>query len=700
MADGSDDLQAIADAKADKYGVPKSWFHSLIGKGEGGFKSPDATSPKGAKGPGQLMPATAEAMGVADPTDHEQNLDGAAKYAGQMWRRYHGDAKLAAAAYNAGPGNADKHGRNWDAYPQAHETKPYVERVSLPSADEVLESAKPLPSADDLLAEPTPKKPTPLQNAKAAPPKISAASSMMKPLSDIPGDIGHQFAEAGRSAERIALHPNAAEKFIPGVQGAELLGAGAAQLFSPITGAAEALIGRPVANVANAVNDKLHIMPGHQADPEAIGNAATMLIPGAGEVAEGNALARASKASGVGEHALAANAEAARALPKPNALKATVRGPETEHQAAVARLRADGIFPAAHQETGGVVQRMAESGKANPYTGPGVRASENASNDSLNRGFYNKVLKPIGERVADDVPVGNKGVAAVHDRLDKAYEEVLPKINILVDRDFMTGLKAIERRSATLGPADQAQFKAIIDQDVKTRFGSGDTVNGRTFKNTESALSRWARQLAPDVSKRPMIDLINDVSGLIRDKAAASAPPGVSDRLKNINRSWAMFTRLQDAATRRLTSGGVVSPTDILSAVKKGDRSVRKGSFADGDAMLQQFAQDADQVLSPRHGTSHTPEIQETNKLLSGRGIIGTALGGAAGGAHGGIEGALLGGALGAGADLALSRGTNALARRLLERGPPKAAMRNVTPPQRVIGGGAQAGAISDQSQR
>lgn len=84
---------------------------------------PDAVSPKGAIGLGQLMPATAAGLGV-DPTDLEQNVWGAAHYLRDRYEEF-GDWSLALAAYNAGPGAV----RHYGSVPPYEETQQYVKEV-------------------------------------------------------------------------------------------------------------------------------------------------------------------------------------------------------------------------------------------------------------------------------------------------------------------------------------------------------------------------------------------------------------------------------------------------------------------------------------------------------------------------------------------------------------------------------------------
>lgn len=113
----------MADAAADRYGLPRSLVRSVMAA-ESGFQ-PRAVSPKGAIGLMQLMPGTAQTLGI-DPQDPAQNVDGGTRYLRDLLLQYNGQLWHALAAYNAGPGAVDK---SPDGLPPYRETLQYVNRI-------------------------------------------------------------------------------------------------------------------------------------------------------------------------------------------------------------------------------------------------------------------------------------------------------------------------------------------------------------------------------------------------------------------------------------------------------------------------------------------------------------------------------------------------------------------------------------------
>lgn len=107
---------------ARETGLPIALIDAVI-RTESGYR-PRAVSRTGAQGLMQLMPATAQSVGVYDPFDPAQNILGGARYLRKLYDRF-GSIRLAVAAYNAGPGRVKKHG----GVPPFKETRRYVQAV-------------------------------------------------------------------------------------------------------------------------------------------------------------------------------------------------------------------------------------------------------------------------------------------------------------------------------------------------------------------------------------------------------------------------------------------------------------------------------------------------------------------------------------------------------------------------------------------
>ncbi|MEK8023080.1 MAG: lytic transglycosylase domain-containing protein [Candidatus Hydrogenedentota bacterium] len=123
-------LRPIIDQVAARYNIPPKLLES-VARRESSFNS-RAVSPKGAQGIMQIMPETQQLLGVTDPFDAGQSIDGGGRYLRMMLDRYNGDVRKALAAYNAGPGAVD----NYGGVPPYTETRNYVSRILADFGDE------------------------------------------------------------------------------------------------------------------------------------------------------------------------------------------------------------------------------------------------------------------------------------------------------------------------------------------------------------------------------------------------------------------------------------------------------------------------------------------------------------------------------------------------------------------------------------
>ncbi len=119
----TNDIDSLIEQYSAKNGLDSAFVKAVI-KQESGFQ-PNVTSHCGAMGLMQLMPATANSLGVKDAYDPEQNIAGGTKYLKGLLDRFGGDKSLALAAYNAGPNAVAK----YNGIPPYKETQNYVKNI-------------------------------------------------------------------------------------------------------------------------------------------------------------------------------------------------------------------------------------------------------------------------------------------------------------------------------------------------------------------------------------------------------------------------------------------------------------------------------------------------------------------------------------------------------------------------------------------
>ena len=117
------DIDELIATFSEKYDIDSDFIKAII-KQESGFNT-KATSKKGAMGLMQLMPKTAESLGVIDAYNPSENIEGGVKYLKGLLDKYDNNKELALAAYNAGPGAVKKYG----GIPPYKETQNYINAI-------------------------------------------------------------------------------------------------------------------------------------------------------------------------------------------------------------------------------------------------------------------------------------------------------------------------------------------------------------------------------------------------------------------------------------------------------------------------------------------------------------------------------------------------------------------------------------------
>jgi soluble lytic murein transglycosylase-like protein len=117
-------VDRLVEQTANRFQVDPELIRAVI-RVESNY-DPKAVSSKGAMGLMQLIPATAQRFGVANPFDPKQNLEGGVNYLRYLLELFGGDLSLSLAAYNAGEHSVQR----WGGIPAIPETQNYVRKVT------------------------------------------------------------------------------------------------------------------------------------------------------------------------------------------------------------------------------------------------------------------------------------------------------------------------------------------------------------------------------------------------------------------------------------------------------------------------------------------------------------------------------------------------------------------------------------------
>lgn len=276
----------------------------------------------------------------------------------------------------------------------------------------------------------------------------------------------------------------------------------------------------------------------------------------------------------------------------------------TEADVGQAALRDQGVLMTPGQMTGGYFKTAEDAISSIPLLGSWIKSGRAKSVKSFNEAVGNQALEPIGGKVTRG-SAGHDMVGEVAQKLGDGYDALLPKLQFTPGKDYWTDLQTIANRDVSVLPeTQQKQFLEIMRQ----RHGPPAPMDGQMFKNVEGELTKFAKQYgaSADPAQRGLGEALDNVVTAMRDQLARSNPAHAAE-LSRLNQGWAMYARIRAAASGA-TNEGIFTPANLLSAIRSQDKSVGKGAFAKGDALMQGFAEAGQKVLPSKLPTSGTVE--------------------------------------------------------------------------------------------
>lgn len=293
-------------------------------------------------------------------------------------------------------------------------------------------------------------------------------------------------------------------------------------------------------------------------------------------------------------------------------------------QPGVRELMSQGIVPTPGQILGGKTQGLEDMATSVPLIGGAIRESQRRAIEDFNKAALARAVQPLG--VKPPTGVGREAVGQVRDSLDRAYDDILPKVTFKPDQAFSDELGRITASAAEILPDPQLkQFTNILRNKLVNKIGNNDSVSGDVYQGIDSELRRIADGLVADKSfdSRELGTHLRQVLMATRENLVRNNPDQAS-RLSDINRGYANYARVRDASGAVGADEGVFTPAQLSRAVRAGDKSAGKGNFATGRALMQDLSDPAKAVLSSTYPDSGTAGRLGLMGLLVGAPMYGS----------------------------------------------------------------------------
>lgn len=294
------------------------------------------------------------------------------------------------------------------------------------------------------------------------------------------------------------------------------------------------------------------------------------------------------------------------------------------------------------QIAGGTLKRVEDAATSIPALGDMIKNAQHRGIEGLNLAVANRALAPIGETVPAGVAAGREAIAHAGDTLSDRYNALLPSLTIHADPQFGQDLQSLSSSLSNL-PAEHANLlEKFIKQNVLDKFDlKTGIMSGEAMKDAETALTqRIARyRKSPMPADQDMADGMETMRLSLRDLVARTNPQAATE-LSSLNKGWANLAIGEDAASRLGADDGMITPSQLASAVRSANNTVRKRGYARGEALMQDLSDAAKDRLPSKVPDSGSP-LRHVVELGVGAGVAKEAAMPAVG--HAMTVGALLG---------------------------------------------------------
>jgi hypothetical protein len=271
------------------------------------------------------------------------------------------------------------------------------------------------------------------------------------------------------------------------------------------------------------------------------------------------------------------------------------------------KLKDAGVNTTIGQRLGGMLAGAEEKLQSLPFAGDFISKAKNRSLESWNNATINKALDPIGQKVSG---AGHEAVKEAGDKLSAAITKGESMLGgFKVDNASINSLQTSVANATNLTQQGKNAINEMIGL-VKQNTSPNGSILAEGYNELNSKLSKEIARYsgASDVYQRTVGDVLEQLQSTLKDSAMKANP----DAAKLINagkEGWANLVRIEGAskaAAGNKVNTGVFTPSQLMSAVRGADTSVRDRATARGDALLQDWAQTGIKVLGDKVPNSGT----------------------------------------------------------------------------------------------
>jgi len=288
-------------------------------------------------------------------------------------------------------------------------------------------------------------------------------------------------------------------------------------------------------------------------------------------------------------------------------------------------LKGEGVTTTIGQTLGGAIKTAEDKATSIPILGDMILKRRKEGYEQFNEAAINRSLSPVGEKLPKDMEP-HQAVAYARKTLSDKYDSLLEKMGGKVDPELQAEVDTLFSMMDALPADKQKYFGKVVEREINGRMSEAGTMSGQTLKDIESALGDELKSFKNSTGFDAKLgDAIGELRNSFRGMIARQNPEYATS-LQNINKGYANFKIVQNAAGKIGSDQGLFTPAQLENAVRMKDITKDKRAYSEGSALMQDLSGAGKSTLP-----SNIPDSGTAGRFFAGHPIAGTlsAIGGA-----------------------------------------------------------------------